>query len=106
MKRRPRGVKSSFAAYPLPTTCFLLRTKYYCVPVQPDNAIAQRLVLDGPADMPSSMPPHYPFQHVGADKGNIVRRGDLVCVRVRVKVGDLQPRSDLSAVGSQNSVVW
>ena len=87
MKRRARGVKSSFAAYPLPTTCFLLRTEYYCVPVQPYDAIAQRLVLDRPADMPSSMPPHDPFQHVGAHKGNIVRRGDLVGVRVRVGLG-------------------
>ena len=106
MKRRARGVKSSLAASPLPTTCFLLRTKYYCVPVQPYDTIAQRLVLDRPADMPSSMPPHDPFQHVGADEGYVVRRGDLVRVRVRVKVGDLQPRSDPSAVGSQNSVVW
>ena len=105
MKRRARGVKSSFAACPLPTTWLLpaTRTRYYCVPVQPYDAIAQRLVLDRPADMPSSMPPHDPFQHVGADEGNVVRRGDLVRVRVRVNVGDLQPRSDF---GSQYSVVW
>ena len=69
-------------------TTYLPRTTYPARPVQPLDASAQRLVVNG-ADADGIL------QHRRGYESNIVRRGDLVRVGVRVRLR----RADLVRVG-------